>query len=37
MLFVAYGETNANVLNTLKGLGYKAVTWNLDSQDWNGE
>jgi len=31
-----YGETNANVLATFKTLGYKAVSWNLDSQDWNG-
>ncbi|KAG8939631.1 hypothetical protein FRC04_006112 [Tulasnella sp. 424] len=31
-----YGETNAQVLSTLGSLGYKAVSWNLDSQDWNG-
>lgn len=31
-----YGESNSQVLSTLGGLGYKAVTWNLDSQDWNG-
>ncbi|TFK43956.1 hypothetical protein BDQ12DRAFT_731910 [Crucibulum laeve] len=31
-----YGATNAATLSTLKGLGYKAVTWNLDSGDWNG-
>ena len=32
-----YGASNTDVLNTLKTMGYKAVTWNLDSQDWNGE
>ncbi|KIO23166.1 carbohydrate esterase family 4 protein [Tulasnella calospora MUT 4182] len=31
-----YGETNSQVLSTLGSLGYKAVSWNLDSQDWNG-
>lgn len=31
-----YGGQNSNVLNTLKGYNYKVVTWNLDSQDWNG-
>jgi len=30
------GAQNANVLNSLKSLRYKVVTWNLDSQDWNG-
>ena len=35
-LLAAYGEYNDAVLGTLKGLGYKAVTWNLDTQDWAG-
>ncbi|KAG8908999.1 hypothetical protein FRB99_000102 [Tulasnella sp. 403] len=30
-----YGETNAQVVSTLAGMGYKIVTWNLDSEDWN--
>lgn len=31
-----YGASNANVLSTLGGMGYKVVTWNTDSGDWNG-
>ncbi|KAJ3509346.1 hypothetical protein NLJ89_g5267 [Agrocybe chaxingu] len=31
-----YGSQNANMLSTLRGLNYKVVTWNFDSQDWNG-
>jgi len=30
-----YGSQNSNLLNTMRGLGYKTVTWNLDTQDWN--
>ncbi|KAI8803236.1 hypothetical protein BJ742DRAFT_749078 [Cladochytrium replicatum] len=32
-----YGETNANVQNVLHSMGYSSITWNLDSQDWNGQ
>ncbi|KAF6749388.1 carbohydrate deacetylase [Ephemerocybe angulata] len=31
-----YGGQNSNVLSTMRGLNYKVVTWNLDSEDWNG-
>ena len=31
-----YGGQNSNVLSTLRGYNYKVVTWNLDSEDWNG-
>lgn len=31
-----YGETNANVNQAAQNLGLRVVTWNVDSQDWNG-
>jgi peptidoglycan/xylan/chitin deacetylase (PgdA/CDA1 family) len=31
-----YGEYNTNVQNAASALGLKLVTWNVDSQDWNG-
>jgi peptidoglycan/xylan/chitin deacetylase (PgdA/CDA1 family) len=31
-----YGGQNSNMLNTMRGLNYKVVTWNLDTEDWNG-
>ncbi|KAJ2924894.1 hypothetical protein H1R20_g12201, partial [Candolleomyces eurysporus] len=31
-----YGGQNSNVVNTLGGLKYKVVTWNFDTEDWNG-
>ncbi|KAJ2924883.1 hypothetical protein H1R20_g12199, partial [Candolleomyces eurysporus] len=31
-----YGGQNSGMLSTMGGLKYKVVTWNLDSQDWNG-
>lgn len=30
------GSTNSAVNSQLGSLGYKVVTWNFDSQDWNG-
>ncbi|KAI8605907.1 hypothetical protein EDD21DRAFT_298861 [Dissophora ornata] len=29
-----YGSTNALALSTLSGLGYKVVTWDEDTEDW---
>jgi endo-1,4-beta-xylanase len=31
-----YGEHNATVNSAATGLGLKTVTWDVDSQDWNG-
>ncbi|CCO36499.1 Bifunctional xylanase/deacetylase Includes: RecName: Full=Endo-1,4-beta-xylanase D [Rhizoctonia solani AG-1 IB] len=31
-----FGEHNANVQNVAESLGQSLVTWDLDSQDWNG-
>ncbi len=31
-----YGESNANVQQASTALGMKLVTWDVDSQDWNG-
>jgi len=31
-----YGESNANVQQTAQALGLRIVTWDVDSQDWNG-
>lgn len=31
-----YGETNANVNQAAQALGLRVITWNVDSQDWNG-
>ncbi|PPQ63755.1 hypothetical protein CVT24_004264 [Panaeolus cyanescens] len=30
------GAQNSQVLSNLGNMGYKIVTWNFDSQDWNG-
>ncbi|KAF9047563.1 carbohydrate deacetylase, partial [Panaeolus papilionaceus] len=30
------GAQNSQVLSNLGNMGYKVVTWNFDSQDWNG-
>lgn len=30
-----YGATNAAVLRTLDGLGYRAIDWNVDTLDWH--
>ncbi len=31
-----YGETNATLESVASGLGLKTITWDVDSQDWNG-
>ena len=31
-----YGEVNANVNQAAQALGLRVITWNVDSQDWNG-
>lgn len=31
-----YGETNTNVQQAAQALGLRVVTWDVDSQDWNG-
>lgn len=31
-----YGETNANINQAAQNLGLRVITWNVDSQDWNG-
>jgi endo-1,4-beta-xylanase len=31
-----YGETNATLQNAASALGLRTVTWDVDSQDWNG-
>jgi peptidoglycan/xylan/chitin deacetylase (PgdA/CDA1 family) len=31
-----YGEVNTNVNQAAQNLGLRVVTWNVDSQDWNG-
>ncbi|KAG2011085.1 chitin deacetylase [Coprinopsis cinerea AmutBmut pab1-1] len=30
-----YGAQNQNLLNIMRSLRYKTVTWNLDTEDWN--
>lgn len=31
-----YGETNSTIISAATALGLTTVTWNLDTQDWNG-
>jgi len=31
-----YGETNSTIISAATALGLTVVTWNLDTQDWNG-
>ncbi|GAB3932662.1 hypothetical protein GCM10029976_038950 [Kribbella albertanoniae] len=31
-----YGETNATLESVASGLGLRTITWDVDSQDWNG-
>lgn len=31
-----YGEVNTNVNQAAQALGLRVITWNVDSQDWNG-
>lgn len=31
-----YGEYNDNVINTINGMGMKAIQWDVDSLDWKG-
>jgi len=31
-----YGETNATIISAASALGLTTVTWNIDTQDWNG-
>ena len=31
-----YGETNGTLQSVASGLGLRTVTWDVDSQDWNG-
>ena len=31
-----YGESNSNVQQAAQALGLRVVTWDVDSQDWNG-
>lgn len=32
-----YGNYNRTVLNVAEGLGYKAIIWSVDPEDWNPE
>jgi len=31
-----YGAINDNQINTLNGLGYRSISWTIDSYDWSG-
>jgi len=31
-----YGETNSSLESVASGLGLRTITWDVDSQDWNG-
>ena len=31
-----YGETNSNINQAAQNLSLRVITWNVDSQDWNG-
>lgn len=31
-----YGETNSTIISAATALGLTVITWNLDTQDWNG-